>query len=279
MAIKYALHALLITLLLYPCANNAIALKIEQNNYGDPIIVVHDDCMQADLAAEMDTITRSFFVRIPYDKGALIPFLKSQGCSFYYANNQEVWLKKEIDVELTNPFTCASGTNVLITKKVDDRLYALFTIEKGKKYATWPGGMLNPGERMRLTGIRECKEEISIEIDPNRMSFLGVLHRRNGKFGSTIHEYYFHTEYDGQDIIPNGEVLKAVWIPAYEAIKGFVEGMPIREHKRRILEEVYNGARGRPCVEMPEWPTTVTRKNNTLDRDFYPGFVIDREAN
>jgi len=249
----------------------AHSFHIEYNKYSDPIICLHSDSTQQDLLDAIQNTPRSFFVQVPYECGLLVSILTHNGCTVYHADNERILFKKEIDRELPNPYTCKSGTNVLITKKVDGRLYALFTIEQGKPNATWPGGMLRPGERMRMTGVRECKEEIGLDIDPQEMRFMGVLHRINDPYGATMHEYLFHVPYNGQEIIPDGkEVLEAVWVPVDEAIAGFAAGRPIREHKRQLLEAIYNGKFGTICLELPEWPSLDQEKDDVVLRDFYP---------
>lgn len=153
-------------------------ITIEQNEFGDSILVVDNKCNKEELIQAIERQDHSFFIKLPYQKAHFVDMLVNQYNFTFY---------KEIDVELPDPFTCKSGTNVLLTKQENGILYALFTIERGKNYATWPGGMLRTGERMRITGLRECKEELNIEVDSNKMVFLGVLHKTGEKFGATMH--------------------------------------------------------------------------------------------
>jgi 8-oxo-dGTP diphosphatase len=39
-----------------------------------------------------------------------------------------------------------------------------------------PGGHLEPGESVRQTAIRECREEIGIDIDESDLEVIGVTH-------------------------------------------------------------------------------------------------------
>lgn len=43
-----------------------------------------------------------------------------------------------------------------------------------------PAGHLDGGERVREAAIREAREEVGVETDPENVSFAGVIHRSEG---------------------------------------------------------------------------------------------------
>ncbi len=43
-----------------------------------------------------------------------------------------------------------------------------------------PAGHLDGGERLRMAAAREAREEVGVEIKPEKVSFAGVFHRSEG---------------------------------------------------------------------------------------------------
>jgi len=71
-----------------------LRLKLEKNDYGDPIILVQNGCTQEKLNVAIKEITRSFFVYVPYGEGAFVKFLIDQGFVFYHGDNEKACLNR-----------------------------------------------------------------------------------------------------------------------------------------------------------------------------------------
>jgi len=57
----------------------------------------------------------------------------------------------------------------------DDRGRVLTVRKAGTQRFMLPGGKREPGETAAQTAIRECAEELGLELDPDRLSVLGVF--------------------------------------------------------------------------------------------------------
>ena len=56
---------------------------------------------------------------------------------------------------------------------------AVLTVRKrGTTYFMLPGGKPEPGETARETAVRECREELSVRLDPDALRPLGVFQDR-----------------------------------------------------------------------------------------------------
>ncbi len=244
-------------------------LKVEKNKFGDSIIIVGDNTPEKTLLYKIkahNESSKSYFVDIPYTNGALTTLLiEKHGLSFYSGDNEKTRLVKRLDVDIPDFLTGNSGAKVVITRKIDGVLQALFTIEKDKKYAVWPGGMSNKSERVFDTAIRELKEELGLKLSPEHLTFFGILETTRAGGVPTNHTYVFHAPYNGQDITPDGkEVLKFVWASIKQVLKeGSVSGMPIREHKKSVLQALQDGDEGVSCLPMS------TQQAKINHEDFY----------
>ncbi len=239
-------------------------LKVEKNNFGDPIIIVGNDTPEKTLLYKIKAHNKSgksYFVDIPYENGPLISLLtQKHGFSFYHGDDERARLIKRLDVDIPNPLTDNSGAQVVLTREIDGRPHALFTIEKNQKYAVWPGGMSKPGEQARKTAVRELEEELNIKVSPEELIFLGVLHRTKTGYGATHHQYVFHAPNIDQEITPDGkEVLKVIWAPIRKVLdQRMVDNKPLRDHKHQILLCLHRISQGRSpnipsCWSLPDF--------------------------
>ncbi len=69
------------------------------------------------------------------------------------------------------------------------------TSENGGKF-TLPGGTVEGKEFAKETLIRECEEEIGIQINPNDLDLIHVLHKKKGK-DNRITIYFTTQTYKG----------------------------------------------------------------------------------
>jgi len=54
-----------------------------------------------------------------------------------------------------------------------------------------PAGHIDPAETPREAIVRECKEEIGVDIDPEDLEFLHIQYNRNRQEKSDRTHYYF----------------------------------------------------------------------------------------
>ncbi len=234
---------------------------VETNDYGDVIVNVKPGCTEQELINTIKDFDKTFFVNLP--QHPLMEILEQHGVTFFHGNKKRTLCIKRIDVNIPEALTCNSGAKVYLTKTVAGVLHVLFTKENGRSFLTSPGGMLDPGERMCDVAVRELKEELGVEISVEALRFLGVLHRTDVAYGATHHHYIFCTDYDGQEIKPDGKEVEAYyWIPIDEALKGEYNGHPIRQDKIVALHMLKKGIRGTRCVQLPDF-----RQNNKKLKD------------
>jgi 8-oxo-dGTP diphosphatase len=73
------------------------------------------------------------------------------------------------------------------------------------------GGHLEGGESVRQTAIRECREEIGVEIDPADLTVVGVAHY-NSPTGEGIDFFLSATRWTGEPF-PRAECDDLRWCP------------------------------------------------------------------
>jgi 8-oxo-dGTP diphosphatase len=73
------------------------------------------------------------------------------------------------------------------------------------------GGYLEGGESVRQTAIRECREEIGVEIDPAGLTVVGVAHY-NSPTGEGIDFFLSATRWAGEPF-PRAECDDLRWCP------------------------------------------------------------------
>jgi mutator protein MutT len=89
----------------------------------------------------------------------------------------------------------------------DDQVLLLRRFQTGYMdgYYSIPAGHLEGGETVRKAGVREAREEIGVQIDPDDMLFAGVFHRRSD---DERVDFFFHVQkWDGEPV--NSEPTKS----------------------------------------------------------------------
>ena len=69
------------------------------------------------------------------------------------------------------------SSSVMLLETMDDRL--LVVRSSYKAYWSLPGGIIDPSETPRETAIRETKEEVSVVVDADSVSFVAVVDRKS----------------------------------------------------------------------------------------------------
>lgn len=82
---------------------------------------------------------------------------------------------------------------------------------RGRGFWNFPGGSVEEGETPREGAARELQEEAGLEVSPDTLEDLGVLHKN----GLTIH--FFITDDFSGDVVLNEESDKYEWIDLDEA--------------------------------------------------------------
>ncbi len=83
----------------------------------------------------------------------------------------------------------------LILKQNDKILLLAQTSENGGKF-TLPGGTVEDKEFAKETLIRECEEELGIQLDGTALSLIHVLHKKKGN-ENRITVYFAAQDYQG----------------------------------------------------------------------------------
>ncbi|OGK19384.1 DNA mismatch repair protein MutT [Candidatus Roizmanbacteria bacterium RIFCSPHIGHO2_02_FULL_40_13b] len=88
----------------------------------------------------------------------------------------------------------------------------LSTRSKGKDVWYLPGGKREPGESDRETLIREIREELSVNLLPYTLQYLGIFKAQaHGKPEGVFVQMTCYTgEYEG-DLVPSMEVEEIAW--------------------------------------------------------------------
>jgi 8-oxo-dGTP pyrophosphatase MutT (NUDIX family) len=89
----------------------------------------------------------------------------------------------------------------------DDQVLLLRRFQTGYMdgYYSIPAGHLDGDETVRKAGVREAREEIGVQIDPDDMLFAGVFHRRSD---DERVDFFFHVQkWDGEPV--NSEPTKS----------------------------------------------------------------------
>jgi 8-oxo-dGTP diphosphatase len=60
-----------------------------------------------------------------------------------------------------------------------------------KPYWTFPGGIIDPHETPKQAAIRETREEVGIQIDPEKVEFVAVIDRRSDQ--AETYQFVFKT--------------------------------------------------------------------------------------
>jgi len=89
----------------------------------------------------------------------------------------------------------------------------LSTLSKGKDKFYFPGGKRESGENDAETLIREVKEELSVDIKPDTIKYIGVWKAQaHGKPAGTVVKMSCYTaDYDG-DLAPSSEIDHFEWL-------------------------------------------------------------------
>ncbi len=113
-----------------------------------------------------------------------------------------------------------------------------FFAHKDEGHWTIPKGEIEPGEAFLATAIRECKEEVCIEIDPSSLFIdLGFIRQKGGKI---VHAWGSLWEHDSAEPFKSN-TFSMEWPPASGQFQSFPEVdqaqfFLIAEAKRKIKE-------------------------------------------
>ncbi len=115
-------------------------------------------------------------------------------------------------------------------------LLALRNTEPYKNYWSLPGGHIDPYEPVRQAVIREVKEEVGLDIDPEFLFYFDeIIPERS------IHAVVqvFHAEANGDVAVSPAEIIAARWASIDEALSmplAFLHGEIIRQYRERIKD-------------------------------------------
>ena len=109
----------------------------------------------------------------------------------------------------------------------------LSTLEKGKTTYYFPGGKRNDNETDEETLIRECKEELTVDIKRETINYYGTYEAQaHGKEeGVKVKMTCYIAEFEGE-ISPCSEIEKLVWLDYRDMDK--ISGVD-----KKIFEDLY----------------------------------------
>ena len=89
----------------------------------------------------------------------------------------------------------------------------LCTLVEGKSAYYLPGGKRDKGESDQETLIRECKEELTVDIKSETIKYYGTFEAQaHGKAeGVIVKMTCYMAEFDGQ-LVPDSEVQELIWL-------------------------------------------------------------------
>jgi 8-oxo-dGTP diphosphatase len=111
-----------------------------------------------------------------------------------------------------NPFRLVVVVHVLLIK--DNQLLLMRRCNTGREDGKYgpPGGCLDGGEELQTAAIREMKEECGVDIVPEDLTMVGVMHINDGN--ERIHFFFLAERWSGE--ISNAEPHKCDdirWFP------------------------------------------------------------------
>lgn len=120
----------------------------------------------------------------------------------------------------------------IITKQevgTESLLLALRNTEPYKNYWSLPGGHIDPYETVKQAVIREVKEEVGLDIEPEFLFYFDEIIPERG-----IHAVVqvFHARANGHVAVSPDEILAARWVSIDEALS-----MPLAFLHREIIRQ------------------------------------------
>ncbi len=108
--------------------------------------------------------------------------------------------------------------------------------EPSKGLWSLPGGLVELGERVRETGIREVMEECNIEIEPQDVVSVVdlILEDSDGKVKYHYILIDYLAKYIGGELNPQSDVTDAAWFSRHE-----INDLDIPEVTREVLEKAF----------------------------------------
>ena len=114
---------------------------------------------------------------------------------------------------------------VVYLKSNDKYLLQLTSKEKGNVYAV-TGGHVPHGLTSREQTVVECKEELGLDLDIDRLEYLGVVYRKQAMF--TVYLYEDDNLINEKITLQEEEVADAFWLTK-EEIDSLIEKDLVRE--------------------------------------------------
>ena len=206
----------------------AAGIQYTRNNFGDIFPQWHNishEKLSTQLALFVDQLKNKFpetpfIVEVPHEKAAAINLIKKAGFSFYAANNDKSeWIYKN-NSSIPAPYTTSIGSGVCIRK--DDTI--LVIEEKTRRgYIGFPGGTADEKEDLRAAAVRELKEEVNLDINPNDLTLFALINRVNiNRFhaNGTDHHYVIDYSKVAGDLKPiSSEIVQLFYAPLEDIAK------------------------------------------------------------
>jgi 8-oxo-dGTP pyrophosphatase MutT (NUDIX family) len=106
--------------------------------------------------------------------------------------------------------------SAVVVRDLDGRL--LTVRKRGTARFMFPGGKPEPGETPLDAAVRECAEELGVELDPRALRRLGTFQAAAAnEHGSTVEAVVFvHEPIPAADVAPTAEIAELRWLDASE---------------------------------------------------------------
>lgn len=88
-------------------------------------------------------------------------------------------------------------------------------VRHGGKYDISAAGHVDVGETVLRAAVRECKEEIGLDVDPSKLRF-SFVHRKNHTVQSFNFVYLYEVDGSQDFVLEDGEVERLDWVDAVQ---------------------------------------------------------------
>ena len=151
-------------------------------------------------------------------------------------------MRHAITKELPERFRIAVSVNVIIAK--DNKYLLLRRANTGwaDGYYTLPAGHVDGGESLTAAAVRETKEGVGIDIWPEKLKLVHVMHRSNKEDDQERLDFYFLTsEWEGEPYLAEPEKSDQLdWLSVSELPNHTLEHVrnTLRKYESQLLSEV-----------------------------------------
>lgn len=151
-------------------------------------------------------------------------------------------MRHEITKELPERFRIAVAVNVIVAK--DNKFLLLRRANTGwaDGYYSLPAGHVDGNEALTAAAVRETKEEVGIDVQPENLKLVHVMHRSNREDDQERLDFYFlASEWVGEPYLAEPEKSDHLdWLSVGELPEHTLEHVrsTLQKYESQLLSEV-----------------------------------------